>query len=192
MRRIALFMHVSLDGFVAGPQGEMDWITVSDDVFELAGQHTRGADTALYGRRTYDMMDAYWPTAGSQPKASRHDIEHSAWYNSVRKVVVTRTLLGMQKPKTSFIGRDLPAEIASLKAEPGTGIVVFGSTSTVHALTAHRLIDDYWLMLNPVLLGGGLPLFADISERRRLRTASSTLLPSGVVALHYRADDITR
>jgi dihydrofolate reductase len=77
VRKLVLFMHTSLDGFVAGPNGEMDWISVDDEMFEYAGQRTREADTALYGRITWQMMESYWPTAADQPAASKHDIEHS-------------------------------------------------------------------------------------------------------------------
>jgi dihydrofolate reductase len=89
VRRLVLFMHTSLDGFVAGPSGEMDWIDVNEEMFDYAGQRTREADTALYGRVTYQIMESYWPTAGDQPTATKHDIEHSKWYNSVAKVGAT-------------------------------------------------------------------------------------------------------
>src|SRR5436853_7158414 len=82
MRRLVLFMHTSVDGFVAGLNGEMDWINVDDDMFEYAGKQTDLADTALYGRITYQMMESYWPTAADQPNATKHDIQHSRWYNS--------------------------------------------------------------------------------------------------------------
>src|SRR5204863_1178783 len=94
MRKLVLFMHASLDGFVAGPNGEMDWIKVDDEMFDYAGKRTNESDTALYGRVTYDMMEAYWPTAANQPNASKHDIEHSAWYNQVEKIVVSKSLKG--------------------------------------------------------------------------------------------------
>ncbi|HWJ28077.1 MAG TPA: dihydrofolate reductase family protein [Flavisolibacter sp.] len=87
MRKLVLFMHVSLDGYVAGPNGEMDWITVNEDIFDYAGRRTNEADTALYGRVTYQMMEGYWPTAADHPNASKHDIEHSAWYNKLEKLV---------------------------------------------------------------------------------------------------------
>ena len=74
MRKIVLFMHTSLDGFTAGPNGEMDWIIVNEEMFDIAKEQTEQADTALYGRVTYQMMDAYWPTAGDKPGASKHDI----------------------------------------------------------------------------------------------------------------------
>ena len=80
-------MHTSLDGFVAGPNGEMNWIYVDDALFDFVATMTDKADTALYGRVTYEMMQGYWPTAGDQPDASKHDKEHSAWYNKVPKIV---------------------------------------------------------------------------------------------------------
>ena len=80
MRNVVMFVHTSLDGFVAGPQGEMDWITVNDEIFYFVTHLTDETDMALYGRVTYEMMEGYWPTAGDQPNASKHDIEHSKWY----------------------------------------------------------------------------------------------------------------
>src|SRR3979409_1602991 len=94
MRKLVLFMHTSLDGFVAGPNGEMDWIKVDDEMFEYVGKRTNGADTALYGRVTYQMMEGDWPTAADRPNATKHDIEHSRWYNKVAKIVLSRTMRG--------------------------------------------------------------------------------------------------
>lgn len=85
-------MHTSLDGFVAGPNGEMNWIQVNEEIFNFVPTLTEQADTALYGRVTYEMMQSYWPTAGDQPNASKHDKEHSAWYNKVSKIVLSRTM----------------------------------------------------------------------------------------------------
>ncbi|HEY3389351.1 MAG TPA: dihydrofolate reductase family protein, partial [Prolixibacteraceae bacterium] len=83
MRKVVLFMHMSLDGFTARTNGGMEWISVEEEMFEAAGQRTREADTALYGRRTYELMQSYWPTAADQPNATKHDIEHSMWYKQV-------------------------------------------------------------------------------------------------------------
>ena len=94
MRKVILFMHISLDGFVAGPKGEMDWINVDEEIFNYASHRTSHSDMALYGRVTYQMMEGYWPTAGDQPAATKHDIEHSKWYNSVTKVVISRSMKG--------------------------------------------------------------------------------------------------
>src|SRR4029079_18147853 len=92
MRKIISFMHISLDGFVARPNGEMDWIKVDEEIFDHVGKRISEGDTALYGRVTYQMMENYWPTAADKPGASRHDIEHSEWYSKVRKVVLSKTM----------------------------------------------------------------------------------------------------
>ena len=92
MRKIISFMHISLDGFVAGLNGEMDWIKVDEEIFDYVGKRINEGDTALYGRVTYQMMENYWPTAADSPTASKHDIEHSKWYNKVHKVVLSKTM----------------------------------------------------------------------------------------------------
>ena len=92
MRKLILSLHTSLDGFVAGSNGEMDWIKLDDEIFDLVGKFTVEADTALYGRKTYQMMESYWPTAADKPDATKHDIEHSQWYNKVNTVILSRTL----------------------------------------------------------------------------------------------------
>lgn len=185
MKRLVLFTHTSLDGFVAGPKGEMDWIKVDDDMFEYAGQRTREADVALYGRVTYEMMEAYWPTAADQPAASKHDIEHSKWYNSVAKVVVSRAMKGAKPANTRLVGNNLAGEVTKLKQGAGKEIVMFGSPTVAHALMAENLIDDYWLFVNPILLGQGIPLFKDIKNKAALTLAASNVFSSGVICLHY-------
>src|SRR5215467_5748361 len=107
MGRIVSFMHTSLDGFIAGPNGEMDWIIIDEEIFDFVGDRTNRSDTALYGRKTYEMMDAYWPEAGQSPEASKHDKEHSAWYNRVEKVVISRSLKGKKISNTTIISDNL-------------------------------------------------------------------------------------
>ena len=177
-------MHVSLDGFVAGPNGEMNWISVGEELFDFAGRQTAAADVALYGRVTYEMMQGYWPTAADGPNPSRHDIEHSQWYNSVMKVVVSRTLKSQQADRTKIVSENIEKEIQQLKAGEGKDILMFGSPSVGHLLMQQNLIDDYWLFINPVILGEGIPLFA--KTRLSLKLLSAERLSSGVVALHYK------
>lgn len=185
MRKLVLFMHVSLDGFVAGPAGEMNWINVQDEIFDFAGERTNESDTALYGRKTYEMMESYWPTAGSQPNASKHDIEHSAWYNNVTKVVLSKTMKEIKHTNTRIISDNLAQEINALKKAPGKNILMFGSPTAAHSLMKENLIDDYWLFINPVLLGKGIPLFQDIQRRTPLSLHMDHRFSSGVVCLHY-------
>ena len=100
MRKIISFMHLSLDGFVAGPNGEMDWIKVDEEIFDYIGKRISQGDTALYGRVTYQMMENYWPTAADQPNASQHDIEHAKWYNQVHKVVLPKSIVASKSSPT--------------------------------------------------------------------------------------------
>lgn len=178
-------MHLSLDGFVAGPNGEMDWIRVDEEMFDYAGRQTDRSDTALYGRVTYQMMDAYWPTAGDKPNASKHDKEHSAWYNTVEKVVLSNSLT-QGGPKTRFIAANALAEVKALKQKPGNDIVIFGSPRVCHALMAENLIDEFWLFQNPILLGKGIPMFANIGDRVGLELLETKVFKSGVVGRHYK------
>lgn len=185
MRKLVLFMHVSVDGFVAGPNGEMDWINVNEEMFDVAGQQTNEADTALYGRVTYQMMQSYWPTAGDQPGATKHDIEHSAWYNKVKKVVLSKTMKEAELTNTKVISENSSGEVRKLKQEPGKNILIFGSPTAAHSLMENNLIDDYWLFINPVLLGKGIPLFTALTDRIKLRLVTSKVFAAGVVCLHY-------
>lgn len=100
-------MHVSLDGYVAGPNGELDWVKVNDEIFYYVGKRISKGDTALYGRVTYDMMENYWPAAGAKPNATRHEIEHSNWYARVHKVVVSKSMKDMTLPNTSIVSDNL-------------------------------------------------------------------------------------
>jgi len=185
MRKLILCMHVSLDGFVAGPKGEMDWIRVDSEIFDYAGHMTDEADTALYGRVTWEMMDGYWPTAADSPTATKHDIQHSRWYKEVTKVVLSRSLQAGNKEKTIVIHDDVPGRIGALKQQPGKNIQMFGSPTVAHVLMQSNLIDEYWLFVNPILLGAGIPLFRNILERNSLKLLQSQAFASGVIGLHY-------
>ena len=185
MGKIVSFMHISLDGFVAGPGGDMSWIHVDDEIFDYAGDRTDNSDTALYGRVTWEMMEAYWPTAASKPGAGKHDIQHSAWYNSVHKIVLSRTLHGQALKNTTVISNNLTHEINKLKDQTHKEILIFGSPGATHSLMADNLIDEYWLFVNPVLMGEGIPMFKNIKDRITLKLVKSHAFSSGVVCLHY-------
>lgn len=181
-------MHCSLDGFVAGPKGEMDWIRVDDEIFDHVGRRVEATDTALYGRVTYQMMEAYWPTAADQPNASKHDLEHSRWYNQASKIVLSRSMQGQALPRTTIISDNLLENIQKLKQSgdgSGKEILMFGSPGAAHTLLQLDLIDGYWLFMNPVLLGTGIPLFPQLEEQKSLKLLDTHVFPSGVVALQY-------
>ena len=181
-------MHLSLEGFVAGPNGEMDWIKVDEEIFDHIGNRISKGDTALYGRVTYQMMEAYWPTAGDQPAASKHDIEHAKWYKKVHKVVLSKTMKGEALTNTTLISDNLSDSINEIKQGAGEDILLFGSPTATHSLMQLNLIDGYWLFVNPIILGRGIPLFAGIQDKTGLTLLSTQQFTSGVTELNYIVD----
>ena len=188
MRKIVLFMHLSLDGYAAGTKGEMDWIHVDEEIFDYAAQRTNESDTALYGRVTYELMESYWPTAADKPGASKHDKEHSKWYKAVNKVILSKSIQGTELKNTIIISDNIQERIQDLKQKEGKEIIIFGSPSAAHSLMQFDLIDEYWLFVNPVLLGNGIPVFRNISEIKKLKLIAEHTFSSGVVCLHYERD----
>ena len=188
MRKIISFMHISLDGFVAGPNGEMNWIKVDEEIFDYVGKRIDETDTALYGRVTYQMMENYWPTAGDKPNATKHDIEHSTWYGKVHKVVLSKTLKDGGLTNTTIIQDNLSGKIKEIKQQGGGEILLFGSPAATHSLIQQNLIDGYWLFVNPIVLGKGIPLFVDIKDKIKLNLLTTRQFTSGVTELNYIVD----
>jgi dihydrofolate reductase len=181
-------MHISLDGFVAGPNGEMDWIKVDQEIFDHVGKRISKGDTSLYGRVTYQMMEGYWPTAADKPNATKHDIEHSKWYASVHKVVLSKTMKDADLPNTTIISDNISDRINEIKQQPGEDILLFGSPTATHSLMQLGLIDGYWLFVNPVIIGRGIPLFANVKDKVKLKLLSTHQFNAGVTELNYIVD----
>ncbi|MDD2314561.1 MAG: dihydrofolate reductase family protein [Proteiniphilum sp.] len=186
--KIISFVHVSLDGFVAGPNGEINWVKINEEIFDHVGKRIRECESALYGRVTYQMMENYWPTAGDKPTATKHDIEHAKWYKTAHKVVLSRTMKGADLMNTTIISDNLSDSIAELKRQPGKEILLFGSPTATHFLVQQNLIDGFWLFVNPIILGQGIPLFADIKERINLKLLTTRQFDIGVTELNYIVD----
>lgn len=178
-------MHLSIDGLVGGPKGELEWINVDEEIFDFANERTRNSDVALYGRVTWQMMDAYWPTAADQPNASKHDIEHGKWYNQVDKYVVSKTMKSDPKKKITVIGNDLAEEITALKKTGDKEVIIFGSPGAGQSLAKLGLIDEYWLFVNPIIVGKGIPMFAE-QDLTKFKLVKSHAFKSGVVCLNYQ------
>ncbi len=186
MRTLVSFFHVSLDGFVAGPNGEMNWIKVDEEIFDHVGHRINNSDTALYGRVTWQMMEGYWPTAADQPNASKHDIEHAAWYKKAHKIVLSKTMQHEQRLNTTFIGEQVEQRIKAVKQQDGKEILIFGSPSATHALLQYGLVDEFWLFVNPILLSKGIPLFKNVPETTPLTLVSSKTFTNGVIGMQYK------
>jgi dihydrofolate reductase len=188
MRKIISFMHISLDGFVAGPNGEMNWIQVDQEIFDHVGERISQTDAALYGRVTYQMMENYWPNAGNKPGASKHDIEHSGWYKHAHKIVLSKTLKGAELTNTTVISDNLANELNKIRQGEGSEILLFGSPTATHALIEQDLVDGYWLFVNPVILGQGIPLFTGSKDKTKLKLLTTRQFSSGVTELNYVVD----
>lgn len=189
MPHLISFVHISLDGFVAGPKGEMDWITVNEEIFDHVAKRVSETDTALYGRVTFQMMEGYWPNAGKEPDASKHDIEHSRWYNSAHKIVLSKTLQAADFKNTTVISDNIPERIKEIKQKSSKEILIFGSPSATHSLMQHNLVDGYWLFVNPVILGKGIRLFEGVKEKTKLDLQSTHQFDCGVTELSYLVKD---
>lgn len=189
MRKIISFMHISLDGFVAGPNGEMDWIKFDEEMFDYIGYRISKGDTSLYGRVTYQMMESYWPTAADKPNATKHDIEHAEWYNKVHKVVLSKTMEDKKMLNTTIISDNLSDRLNEIKQQPGEEILLFGSPTATHTLMQQNLIDGYWLFVNPIIIGKGIPLFVDINAKVKLKLLPYTRqFNCGVTELNFIVD----
>ena len=185
MRKLIVSEHITLDGYLASMKGEMNWVKLDEKLFDYVGTVTDTADAALYGRVTFEMMEAYWPTAADKPNATKHDKEHSTWYSKINKYVISTTLQEPIGSNTTVIKHDISHNIQKLKEQPGKNIIVFGSPRVVHTLLEHDLIDEFYLYINPVLLGEGIPLFNHIKDRIKLKLQQSIEFPCGVIGLHY-------
>jgi dihydrofolate reductase len=189
MGKIISFMHLSLDGFVAGPNGEMNWIKADQELFDYVGTRISKTNIALYGRVTYQLMESYWPVAADKPTATRHEIEHSRWYKNAHKVVLSKTLQETGLSNTSIISNELEDRIHEIKLQSAEDILLFGSPTATHSLIRQNLIDAYWLFLNPIILGRGIPLFTDIENSIQLKLLPTTRqFACGVTELNYAVE----
>jgi dihydrofolate reductase len=185
MRKIIYWVHVSLDGHIAGPNGEFDWPAVGPAVFGYSEAMNEQVDTLMYGRAVWDMMAAYWPTADADPEtAGDHDRAFAPFWRRTPKVVVSRTL---ENPgwDARVIGGNLAAEVAELKRQPGKDILLTGGAQVAARLTELGLIDDYRIVVHPVVLGGGPRLFMAPKHRITMRLVDSRTFDARTVLLRY-------
>ncbi|OXL85796.1 dihydrofolate reductase [Paenibacillus sp. SSG-1] len=189
MRKLVLFLHSSLDGFVEGPNGEMDigWVSYDADLEKLAKEILSTADTVIWGRGTYQMMHGYWPSVPSNPSASQHELDHAEWIEKTNKVVFSTTLEKVEWNNSRLVKNNVKEEIMNLKQQPGRDMVILGSPRFAHYLMELDLIDEYKITVSPVLIGSGLPLFQGIKEKINLKLIDNKTFDSGAIGLFYQA-----
>jgi dihydrofolate reductase len=185
MRKVLLSNLVTLDGFFAGPKGELDWHIVDEEFNQYAIDLLSKVDALLFGRVTYQLMADYWPAAATNPATPKSDLEIADKMNNLPKIVFSKTLQKVEWKNTRLVKENIAEEISKMKEQPGKDMVIFGSGSIVSTFMQHGLIDEYRIIVNPIILGNGNPLFKGIKDKHNLKLLKTKVLGSGVVILYY-------
>jgi dihydrofolate reductase len=182
MKKIIFQIMISLDGYYEGPNGEINWHNVDEELNNHAINLLNNVDTLLFGRKTYDLMVNFWPTK----LAAEADPVVAKLMNQHNKVVVSRTLEGVNwGNNTLLINHNVVEEIENLKVQNGKDIALFGSSNLATTLIGHGLIDEFRVIVCPVILGGGSILFNGLQEMTDLKLQKTTMLQSGKIILQY-------
>jgi len=191
MRKVIALIHLSLDGFAAGPNDELDWIAYDNELEQYAHSLHDLTDAVIWGRRTYEGMAGYWLTVPGNPASTPAELEHARFLDKATKIVVSRTLerIEWNDAQNTVLIRDNIAEaINDIKQQPGKDIWFLGSTMLAQTFIQLDLIDEYRLNINPTVLGHGKSLFAGVTGSFRLKLLESKTFKSGVVALRYEPE----
>jgi dihydrofolate reductase len=184
LRKLKLQVEMSIDGCIAGPNDEMDWLVLDDDKLnEYVNKLTDTVGTIILGRKMTDVFISYWSDAMSKP-----DEPWNAFAKKmieIPKVVFTKTLSKSEWINTDVATGDLKDEITNLKSQNGKDIIVYGGASFDSSLIKEKLIDEFYLFINPFLMGTGKTIFKGLREIQKLTLIESIAFESGVVLLHY-------
>jgi len=181
MRKLLFFMLTSLDGYFEGPDHDINWHNVDDEFNDFAIEQLKLVDTLLFGRVTYEMMASYWPT----PDALANDPIVAGIMNSYLKIVFSTTLPGVTWQNTRLVKANAAQEISRLKQQTGKDLIIFSSSDLAVTLIPHGLIDEFRIMVNPVVLGRGKPLFQGLQQPLSLKLAQTQTFKNGNVLLVY-------
>lgn len=189
MRKIIVSINITLDGFMAGPQGELDWHFPlwNEEMSEFAAEQLSMMDSILLGRVTYQAMAGYWPSEAIRQSSYRRGLDFAGMMNDHTKIVFSKTLSTTAWQNTRLIRRNIEQEVTRLKQQPGLNIIIYGSGSIVSRLMRLGLIDEYVLWIHPVVLGKGRPLFKEFPDKHMLQLLKTKIFSTGVVILYYGA-----
>ena len=185
MRKVILSNVVTLDGFFEGPNKELDWHIVDEEFNQYAIDLLSNVDALLFGRVTYQLMADYWPAAATNPSTSKSDLEIADKMNNLPKIVFSKTLQQVEWNNSRLVKDNIAQEISKMKQQSGKDMVIFGSGSIVSTFMQHGLIDEYRIIVNPVVLGNGKPLFKGINDKQNLKLLKTRVFDSGIVILFY-------
>jgi dihydrofolate reductase len=183
MRKLIYSMGVSLDGFIAGPDGDIDWSAPDEELHRFHNQQARETGADLYGRRLYETM-RYWETPEEQPSLSDYELEFARIWKDTPKIVFSKTLEKVEG-NARLVRDSVGEEVAKLKEEPGKDLAV-GGAGLASTLIKLGLVDEYRLFVSPVVLGGGTPYFPALDERINLELVETRTFGSRVVYVRYR------
>jgi len=180
-------MHVSLDGYVCGPNGEQDWMTMSDPTMDrfMVSHFLPRVDTMLVGRVLYQGFESFWPTVKKNPDYPKDLVEFAHWMENTPKVVFSKTLTEVSWVNSRLAKEEPVDEVRRLKEQKGGDMVIFGGAGIVEYFTRHNIVDEYQIKLEPVVLGKGRPLFKDLQTRIPLTLMEAKAFDSGVVGMIY-------
>ena len=182
MRKVIYSMGVSLDGFIAGPGGEIDWSAPDEELHRFHNQQTRETGAHLLGRRLYEVM-TYWETAEENPSLPEHELEFARIWKDLPKIVFSKTLEKVEG-NARLVRDGIAEEVAKLKEQPGKDLAV-GGAGLASTLIKLSLVDEYRLFVSPVLLGGGTPYFPPLEERIDLELVETRTFGSRVLYVRY-------
>ena len=182
MGRVIAFEQVSLDGFFTDANGDMSWAHKQDPEWNaFAASNASGDGALLFGRVTYEMMASFWPT----PAATERAPVMAAGMNSMPKVVFSRTIQKAAWKNTTLVKGDIAVEVRKMKNEPGPGMAILGSGTIVSQLAQAGLIDEFQIVVNPIVLGKGKTLFEGVKEKIPLKLMKTRAFGNGNVVLYY-------
>lgn len=184
MRKLVLIVHTSLDGFVAGPQGQLDDFDPGEENLAFVASLTDHADAAMFGKNSYELLEAHWPYVKDQQDATPAAKKFSSWYAAANKIVVSKTLQPTSQAVT-IISNDINEAVQRIKSAPGKDILIFGSPSLTQYLIGEAMIDQYWICINPVIFGKGIQLYPKDCDLKKLRLVRQEIFPNGEIALCY-------
>lgn len=177
---------MTVDGYIAGPNNEMDWITFNwdDELMHYVDELTQSFDCIVLGRKLAEGFIPHWASVASNPEAP--DFMAGKKFTDTHKVVFTRTFAKSEWDNTVLASGDLVEEITELKAQEGKDIIAYGGATFVSALIKHGLVDDFHLFINPAAIGNGKPIFQELDSKQQLTLVKSTSFDCGIVVLHYQ------
>jgi dihydrofolate reductase len=182
MRRITVFNSVTLDAYFTGANGDMSWAHKSDPEWDAyVADNTHGESVLLFGRVTYDMMAGFWPS----PHAAEAFPVVAQKMNETEKVVFSRTLKKAPWQNTRVVNGDITAQVRKMKGEPGPDMTILGSGTIVAQLTDAALIDEYQVIVNPIVLGNGRTMFDGVKEMVKLRLTKTRTFKNGNLLTVY-------